>query len=152
MLSPLSTSDVVNAAAAATDRAVDDPAIVAAAAAAGGSVGRALDLLDGDTLSLLQTINALLARLPEVDPRALHALGDALAGNDAGPLATFVDAVSDWLTARLHAGQESLPRLAQVAQVWEKVAAAARDVEAYNLERKPLVFNVFGMLAETARH
>ena len=31
------------------------------------------------------------------------------------------------------------------------VNAAARDAEIYNLERKPLVFNVFGLLAEATR-
>jgi DNA polymerase-3 subunit delta' len=38
-----------------------------------------------------------------------------------------------------------------VAEVWEKVNRAARQVEEYNLDRKPLVFAVFGLLAETAR-
>jgi DNA polymerase-3 subunit delta' len=38
-----------------------------------------------------------------------------------------------------------------VAEVWEKVNSSARDVETFNLERKPLVFNVFGWLAEASR-
>ena len=42
-------------------------------------------------------------------------------------------------------------QMAKAAQAWDKVNRAARDVEAYNLERKPLVFSVFGLLAETAR-
>jgi DNA polymerase-3 subunit delta' len=37
-----------------------------------------------------------------------------------------------------------------LAEVWEKVNAAARDVEEYNLERRPLVFNIFGWLAEAS--
>ena len=41
--------------------------------------------------------------------------------------------------------------MARTAEVWEKVNRAARDVETYNLERKPLVFAVFGLLAEAAR-
>ena len=41
----------------------------------------------------------------------------------------------------------NLPRLARLAEVWEKIVRAARDTESYNLERKPLVFSVFGMLA-----
>jgi DNA polymerase-3 subunit delta' len=32
--------------------------------------------------------------------------------------------------------------------VWEKINRAARDTAEYNLERKPLVFSVFGLLAE----
>jgi DNA polymerase-3 subunit delta' len=38
-----------------------------------------------------------------------------------------------------------------VAEAWDKVDRAARDVQDYNLERKPLVFSVFGWLAEAAR-
>jgi DNA polymerase-3 subunit delta' len=41
--------------------------------------------------------------------------------------------------------------MARVAEIWEKVNQAARDAEAYNLERKPLVFAIFGALAETVR-
>jgi DNA polymerase-3 subunit delta' len=150
-LAPLARDEVVQAAAAASGRPADDPELLAAADAADGSVGRALDLVDGDTLALIGRINALLDKLPEVELEALHALGDALAGTDAGPLATFTDTVNTWLASRLRAFERDLPRLAQVAQVWEKVAAAARDVEIYNLERKPLVFSIFGLLADTAR-
>jgi DNA polymerase-3 subunit delta' len=58
--------------------------------------------------------------------------------------------VNAWLSARLTAGKEAPARLARLAEVWEKVNAAARDVEEYNLERRPLVFNVFGWLAEAS--
>ena len=42
-------------------------------------------------------------------------------------------------------------QMARVAETWEKVNRAAREAEIYNLERKPLVFSVFGALAEAAR-
>jgi len=42
-------------------------------------------------------------------------------------------------------------RAARLAQAWENINSTARDVEMYNLERKPLVFKVFGWLAEAAR-
>ena len=41
--------------------------------------------------------------------------------------------------------------MARIAAAWDKINGAARDVHEYNLERKPLVFNVFGWLAEAAR-
>jgi DNA polymerase-3 subunit delta' len=41
--------------------------------------------------------------------------------------------------------------MARVAEVWTVVNRAAREAEAYNLDRKPLVFSVFGQLAEAAR-
>ena len=78
------------------------------------------------------------------------ALGDALGFSDPAPLATFVDLVNDWLSQRLETSDDK-QKLARVAETWERVNATARDVEEYNLERKPLVFAVFGLLAETAR-
>ena len=129
----------------------DDPALVAAAAAADGSVARALALLDEDALTLRQRALDVLARLPTIDPAELHALGDALAGTDPQPLAAFVDAVNAWLAQRLDGGRGDLARLNRLAEASEHINAAARDAEMYNLERKPLVFNVFGLLAEATR-
>jgi DNA polymerase-3 subunit delta' len=149
MLSPLAQADVVRAV-VATGMADDDAALAAAKAAA-GSVGRALALTGGSTLALRERVSGLLERLPQVDQRELHALGDSLAGTDQVPLATFMETVREWLSARLATPPQEPRRLAQVAEAWEKVNRAAKDVELYNLERKPLVFAVFGLLAETAR-
>ena len=93
----------------------------------------------------------LFAQLPDPDPRALHALGDALGGSEPQTLAAFMDMVNGWLSARLDGDARQARRMARTAEVWEKVNRAARDVETYNLERKPLVFAVFGLLAEAAR-
>jgi DNA polymerase-3 subunit delta' len=154
-LRPLATADVIRATAAAANLAIDDPALSEAAAAAEGSVARALTLLGGDALKLHQRTAALLATLPRVDPRELHALGDALGGSDRVALAAFIDSVERWVSARLRAddanANANLARLARLAEVWEKISRAARDTESYNLERKPLVFSVFGMLAEATR-
>jgi DNA polymerase-3 subunit delta' len=38
-----------------------------------------------------------------------------------------------------------------MADVWDRLNRAAREVEIFHLERKPMVFNVFGWLAEAAR-
>jgi DNA polymerase-3 subunit delta' len=153
MLRPLSTGDVIAAAAEAAGLDAADPVLAEAARASEGSVSRALTLLGGDALSLQQTTTALLDSLPNVDPRALHALGDAIGGTDRATLAAFVDGIDRWIAGRLRTGDANaeLPRLARLAEVWEKIGRAARDTEAYNLERKPLVFSVFGLLAEAVR-
>jgi DNA polymerase-3 subunit delta' len=152
-LRPLAINDVIGAAALAANIAIDDPALAEAAEAADGSVARALTLLGGDALKLHQKTTALLATLPRVDPRELHVLGDALGGSDRVALAAFMDSVDRWVGERLRAGDANanLPRLARLAEVWEKITRAARDTQDYNLERKPLVFSVFGLLAETTR-
>jgi DNA polymerase-3 subunit delta' len=150
-LRPLSADDVARAAASALGRDAADDDIKAAAAVAQGSVARALALLDGDALALRNDILALLAKLPALDPQALHVLGDRLYGTDAALLAAFVDTVNSWLSAQLGAGAQEPARLARVAETWDKINQAARDAQEYNLERKPLVFSVFGALAETMR-
>ena len=151
LLRPLDAADVARAVAAATGRNADDANVQEAAAASEGSVARALGFLDGPALALRQRVLELFAQLPDPDPRALHALGDALGGSEPATLAAFMDMVNGWLSARLGGDTRQMQRLARAADVWEKVNRAAREVETYNLERKPLVFAVFGLLAEAAR-
>jgi DNA polymerase-3 subunit delta' len=152
VLRPLEPQEVASALAAATGMAADDPTVRQASGAAEGSVGRAATLLGGAALGLQERTRQLLEALPEMDPKALHALGDALAGNDRATLASFVDTVERWLIERLGSGSNAnLASLARISEVWEKVLRDARAAQEYNLERKPLVFSVFGMLAEAMR-
>jgi len=150
-LRPLAPGEVAAALAAAVGSASSDPQIQAAAAAAEGSVSRALTFLDEDALALRQRALDQLDRLPALDTGALHGLGEALAGTDPQPLAAFVDTVNGWLSQRLHRNQGEIDRVARLAEAWERINQAARDAETYNLERKPLVFSVFGLLAEATR-
>jgi DNA polymerase-3 subunit delta' len=151
MLRPLAEEDVARATAAALERPEDDPEIREAARAAQGSVGRAITLLGGRTLAVRERVIEMLGRLPALDPQAMHALGDALGRADAAALDACLDAMRDWLSSRLAVEPENAARLARVAEVWEKLNRAAGEVEEYNLERKPLVFAAFGLLAEAAR-
>ena len=150
-LRPLAAGEVASALAAAIGEPADDPAIMAAAEAADGSVARGLALLDGDALVLRQRVLELLDRLPASSATALHALGDALAGTDPQPLAAFLDAVNAWLAQRVGTGGGEIGRLMRLAEASERINAAVRDAETYNLDRKPLVFGVFGLLAEATR-
>ncbi len=155
-LRPLTQTDVAAALAAAAGLPSSDPQIEAAAAAAGGSVARAFAFRDEDALVLRQSALNELDRLPALNANALHALGDALAGTDPQPLTAFVDTVNAWLSqrldrSRLGGGHDELGRLARLAEAWERINQSARDAAEYNLERKPLVFSVFGLLAEATR-
>jgi DNA polymerase III subunit delta' len=155
-LRPLAAADVARAVSAALVGEADEAVVERAAAASEGSVARAIALMGGPLLAIRERVIELLDRLPAADPRALHALGESLDRADRVVLATFVDAVRDWLSARLarHLSARDVPRgrgPAPLAQAWENINAAALDAEMYNLERKPLVFKVFGWLAEAAR-
>ena len=101
LLRPLSAADVARAVAAATGRNAEDADVKHAAAAADGSVGARYRFLDGPALALRQRVLDLFAQLPNPDPRALHALGDALGGSEPQTLAAFMDMVNGWLSAQL---------------------------------------------------
>jgi DNA polymerase-3 subunit delta' len=150
-LRPLAEADVTAALAAAMQLPADHPHIVAAAAAADGSVARAAAFLDEDALELRKRALDELDRLPSLNPNALHALGDALAGVDPLPLLAFVDTINGWLARRVERDTGTLNRAAPLAEAFARINQATRDAIEYNLERKPLVFNVFGLLAEATR-
>ena len=149
-LRPLEAADVVKAAAAALGDEVDEPTLRQAAAAADGSVARAIALSGGPQLALREKVIDLLDRLPATDPRALHALGDSLERGNDDLYEIFIETARNWLSAWLDRGGDPR-RLDRIAEAWERLNRAASDTEIYNLERKPLVFNVFSLLAEAAR-
>ena len=151
MLRPLAVDEVIGAATAALNGDVDAGELRSAAEAAGGSVARAVMLLEGDALELRRQIATLLGHLPNVDQRALHTLGEKIAGTDAEPLAAFMDTVNGWLSEQLAAGASDKSRMIRAAEAWERINRQGREVEIYNLDRKPFVFSVFGALAEAAR-
>jgi DNA polymerase-3 subunit delta' len=151
MLRPLSPPDTALAAARALDRGANEPELRAAAEAADGSTARALTLLEGPALALRQRVLDLIGQLPNPDRRALHALGDAIAGTEPQTLAAFLDTVQAWLAGQISRGPQDSGRLARAAAAWEKINSAGHDAQDYNLERKPLVFAVFGWLAEAVR-
>jgi DNA polymerase-3 subunit delta' len=151
VLGPLDATQIARAAACALGRDSVDANLRKAAEACDGSIGRAIALLGGPALAVRDRVVELLSNLPAVDPQVLHALGDTLSRADDDVYDIFVDTIRDWLRAQLDLAGET-GRLARVAEVWEKLDRAAREVEIFNLERKPMVFAVFGHLAEAARH
>jgi DNA polymerase-3 subunit delta' len=154
VLKPLDHAEVVAAATAALGGEAGGAGLVAAAEAAGGSVARAIAFAGGPLLELRQQVDAMLDALPSTDPHALHALGDRL-DRDRSLLDAFVGAVRDWLERRLDAEAKGtrpdLARMAGTADLWDRLTTSARDVEIYNLEKKPLVFTIFAQLAEASR-
>lgn len=123
-----------------------------AAEASGGSVREALSLLSGDGLAVRNATSVLLDSLPDVDPKALHALGEKLQGDRGGALESFVSTVEDWVSDHATGRRQSTAvRLARLPEVWEKVRRAAVDADVYNLDRKTLVFRIFASLDEAVR-
>ena len=150
-LRPLAETEVAAALAAAIGRAAERSADRGRRGRADGSVARALAFLDEDALALRQRALDQLDRLPALDASALHALGEALAGTDPQPLAAFVDTVNAWLSQRLDRGRVKSAALVRLAEALGAHQSGRPRRGNYNLERKPLVFSVFGLLAEATR-
>jgi DNA polymerase-3 subunit delta' len=152
MLEPLSDDEVARA----IEMLRQDyprPEIQSAAKQAGGSVKEALRLLEGQSSELDAEVDNLLARLPDVDWRSVHALADAVAGRDN-------EALYENLMAKIFAfldhtvrDRASLgpARLKSYAEVWQKVLDAAQETEVLNLDKRPLILSIFADLAEAVR-
>jgi DNA polymerase-3 subunit delta' len=152
-LRPLDTGDVaaVLAGLAGIADEHDPDALARAAASSGGSVRRAIAALTAEDTDVAARTAAALKALPDLSPAGSLDLADAVtAGREAG-LAAFVEQVLDFLHARAVMPGAPAARLARWAELWEKVAAAARDVEAYNLDRRPFVLSTLTMIAAAAR-
>ncbi len=153
LLRPLEPAQIVQAIENIADRIPELPrADVAQASKAGsGSVRRAIQLLLAEGLEVRSLTIEMLNRLPQVDSGSLSSLSDKIQ-RERG-LEVFSETVEDWLalSATDTEGSDGA-RLARYAETWEKVRRAAVEAEAFNLDRRPLVFQVFSMLAEAARN
>jgi len=151
ILRGLSAEDVARATAAAIDQEENSADILEATALAEGSVRRALAFISEDMLELRRQTIGMLERLPNLDRQALHALGDRLYGTEPAALQAFVDAVNGWLASRLRAFPADPGTLDRMARIWQEFNQSSLDTETFNLERKPLVFNLFMALAHAGR-
>ena len=123
-----------------------------AGAQAQGSVHDALRLLGHRGVEFDTMVNRLLERLPAVDWSQVHKLADQLTGRD-GEQAFEIAMTStfDWLARRVRAGEGAAARLAPYAEVWEKIVADARETDALNLDKRPLILSLFADLAAAVR-
>ena len=128
-----------------------------AIARAHGSIHLALRLLDDEELSLEIALGSLLDDLPWINWSKAHALADRIAGrNNSKDFETVLMVIDGWLDARVRLGvqehrKERARRLAPIAEVWEKLAEAARETEILNLDRRPFVLSLIADLAAAAR-
>jgi DNA polymerase-3 subunit delta' len=127
--------------------------IESAAKRAGGSVKDALRLLEGESGQFDAGVQNLLGRLPNIDWRDLHALGDAVAGRDnEAAYESLMANVFAYLDHAVRDGAARGPaRLQPYAEAWEKILDAARETEVLNLDKRPLILSIFADLAAAAR-
>jgi DNA polymerase-3 subunit delta' len=122
-----------------------------ASAQARGSVREALKRVDADAGETGALIAAIVAQLPDVDFRDVHKLADAVSARGAGDsFDDLMNALYDWLAERAKQGRPGV-HLASIADLWDKIRAATREAETYNLDRKLHVLSVFAELSAAAR-
>lgn len=130
---------------------------------ADGSIGRALALARHGGLDLYKDLIALVATLPRIDVKALHALADKW-GQNRNPAAfqTGMELLIWWLGRLIRSGStgsglvEVVPGEAELARrllaarplaqwlgLWEKISRLFARTEAANLDRKQVVLTAF---------
>lgn len=151
-LSRLGDDDTITAAQLArTDLSAEE--IRVSASLSQGSVRRTIALAAGEGMAVHKEVSGLLDALPILDVAAVHKLAERCA-NKAGDetFGLVLGFLEDWLHARLTADREGgLARLARWAEVWEKAAQSVREVEIYNLDRRPFILATFSQLAAASR-
>ena len=123
-----------------------------AAALSDGSVKQALGLLDPKRLDFNDKVEAALARLPRMDAAEIDAIAELTAGRD-GEVAfdRFCMLCQAWLTRELHRRTRDNAALMPIADLWTRLEDQRRDVEIYNLDKRPFVIAMLADFAASAR-
>jgi DNA polymerase-3 subunit delta' len=118
-----------------------------------GSVRRTLELLDADKVGFIEQVTRLLEGLPRADGKQIHALAEALARRDADDSYELaLETVERWVSGKLHERAALGPaRLAPLVEVCEKIARTAREIDVFNLDRRPFILTLFDDLADAVR-
>ncbi len=118
-----------------------------------GSVRRTLELLDTDKVALIEQITRLLNGLPKTDTRQIYALAEALSKRDADDSYELgLDTVERWISGKLHErASTGAARLAPLVEVCEKISRTAREIDVFNLDRRPFILTLFDDLADAVR-
>jgi DNA polymerase-3 subunit delta' len=132
-------------------------------ALSGGSVRRAILLVRGEGIELYRMFVHLARDAARPDWGAIHALAGELAPvakNDRYRL--FLDLAHDYIARRVRreaepetgtAGEgpgEGISVLARWVEVWEKTRRSVELADAYNLDRKQVILNLFEAMREAA--
>ncbi|KFG70875.1 DNA polymerase III subunit delta' [Microvirga sp. BSC39] len=118
-----------------------------------GSVRRTLELLDAEKVAFIDQVTRLLDRLPRTDTKQILALAEALARRDADDSYELtLETVQRWVSERLR-DQAGLgaSRLAPLVEVCEKIGRSAREIDVFNLDRRPFILTMFDDLADAVR-
>ncbi len=146
---------------------VDEASAVEAAAQSEGSMRQALDLMEPTGAAFRRDLGKILDDITHAGTKSLMQLVDKTTGK-AGlamfrivvdgierHLRTGLQALRDQPGANIQATRGKATRgkatLAARAELWEKLRRSARDVDDYNLDRRPFLLSIFSELADIER-
>jgi DNA polymerase-3 subunit delta' len=127
--------------------------LAAVAARAEGSVRKGLTLLDPQALTVVRAVEGLLESLPRLDHGAVLKLGDLVNGRqNRSEFGIALDVVGAHVRSEIgrRAG-EGAASLAPLLEVWDKAQRSAREADVFHLDRRPLILELFGGLAQAMR-
>lgn len=134
---------------------LSEPDLKLLARLAMGSVRRAIILSQEDGLGLYKSFSQLTTTLPRPDWTAVHTLADTVVGRGKeDKFRLFMSFAEEFMEGKARAAQEAngdITILAHWAEVWEKTRKSMRIAEAYNLDKKQVVLNLFQDMGEASR-
>jgi DNA polymerase-3 subunit delta' len=138
-----------------------------------GSIGKAIQLANGDGMALYEAMHRAAKSLPSIDMASVHALGDLVSrrkADDSDRFPILVNLISEWLASlvlssarntaepEIVAGEHELRRrLLEMApldrwiEVWENVCGLLNSADRVNLDRKQVIIESFSIMAAAAR-
>jgi DNA polymerase III subunit delta' len=144
-LSPLSDADV-RALLACYCPELDETVAARVADLAEGSIGRALELAGSGGVELYETMLAMLARRPGIDPLALHGFADKLARAEAEDSYRALEELLRQHLARQAAGAArsgARNEAARWARLRAEIAGDFARTDGLNLDRKQTILGAF---------
>ncbi len=131
----------------------DDKAMMAHLAQ--GSVRDAILLAQEDGLELYNRFRQLCDALPNSDWASIHALADMVIGKGKEErynlLISFAEKYMEERAKPVEGAQTPISVLARWAQVWEKTRNSIRTADAYNLDKKQTIINLFQDMGQASQ-
>jgi DNA polymerase-3 subunit delta' len=119
-----------------------------------GSVGKALSFLNPATAQFRGKVERILDGLPTLGPADAQEIAELVNGKTLQrPLDVFVDVLQSHLYGSVHrlAAAGDIQMLAARAELWDKLAKSAREVDIFNLDRRPFVLSALADCAALER-
>ena len=137
---------------ALSDNDLDKVELARVSSNSGGSIRQAFALLDAGLASFRGRVEGLLQKLPSIDSAVLMSVAEETAKRDGISFEVFTDIIEAYLNQAIHLRKEqNAASLMPFAEISESFGVARRDIDAYNLDRRPLVLSVVSDIARAVR-